>query len=124
MKTKTEIINETVEFYSKNSRSVTVGECSVICLYIGNNGENCAFSRCCTEEGKQRLHKNYEGITLGQRSLSNYETFLKQEYCGHSQDFWVEIQKLHDVSSHWKDGKLSESGGRHVSYLLKRYEKD
>ena len=105
--TKLQIIDETVEYYSNNPRSV----CGTECRYIGPNGENCAFSRCCSDPTSCIP---YEG---GNHML----WFVKSEYRGHGLEFWKQIQDLHDLSIHWEGNKLTKIGQDHVKKLKERF---
>lgn len=102
-KTKLEIIDETVAFYSKdpiNRRSVNEDH---RCMYKGPDGKRCAFSRCCDEN-------KIDGLVEGKAAPKNPDDFLKEEYHGHSPYFWKLIQTLHDDSYNWTATGLSEYG--------------
>lgn len=123
-KNKIEIINETKKYYENNVRSVK----NDICSYYGDNGELCAFSRCCSNPESikgftttvENMNKNY-GI--------NPELLLKDEYKGHSLQFWDDIQGFHDLSRFWeaKDNKergniLTKEGIAYYESLLEKYK--
>lgn len=119
-KTKLQIIEETVEFYSNNPRSINAE--TEQCRYVSDSGANCAFSRCCTDEGKTILHKEYEGRGVGSVLLASKETFLKPEYKGHSENFWRDIQQLHDGHAYWVRNRLTEDGKKQVENLKYIYK--
>lgn len=91
-KTKLEIIEETIEHYKNNPRSVNADG---HCMYNGNDGAKCAFGRCCTDEGIYALR---EGESVQEEFLEH----LKPEYQGHNEFFWGAIQMLHDGSDFWE----------------------
>lgn len=117
MKSKIEIIKETVEYYSNNPRSINTAGTS--CLYNGPNGEKCAFSRCCVDDASF-IEGTSADSTLG--SLSN-QNILKEEYRGHDGIFWNNVQALHDLSANWNDegNGLSDIGIERVNKLIQRY---
>lgn len=111
-----EIIDETVEFYSNNPRSVEGDQC----LYHGPNGAMCAFARMVANperliEGKNCLYlmEYLEGIVI------------KPEYSGYKRDFYRSIQRLHDYSDNWEcDGGLSKEGKNEVYRLKHQYNEN
>lgn len=128
MITKTQIIQETYNFYSQDP----VGRRSKIndnvCQYNGPNGTKCAFARCCDD-----IPKKFEGLgitfdegqTTGFRRTKEIMTYLKPEY-KHIDDleFWADLQKLHDFSSNWNLEKNSASltGVQAYEDLLEKYK--
>lgn len=81
-----EIIDETVEFYENNPRSLNPnpkGEADR-CLYNGPNGEACAFARCVADEYREKLEE-------GKGSYYHLELFgdklFKEQYKGKSERF-------------------------------------
>lgn len=118
MKTKKEIIDETVEFYKNNPRSVVYDEFGDHkCKYLGPKGERCAFSRCCIESFKDfQEGKN----VLAQ--LGKCIQILKEEYRIDDIHFWVNIQMIHDAEPYWNKRNLTKRGEHFVSLLHKKYD--
>lgn len=115
MKTKTEIINETVLYYSEdvNRRSISEqGGCS----YLNHEGKMCAVGRCFTEEGLEKYGNasNFFGLNM-------IDSF-KEEYKVYDTGFWEDLQKLHDYSGNWTSVGLSNKGRESVNYLLGIYK--
>lgn len=117
MKSKLEIIDETVAYYSEDtSRRATVGP---RCLYQTLDGRKCAVGRymisppttCCGTVGG--LEREYGPIN----------DLLKDEYRGHSIYFWRDLQRLHDDSIYWDTNRLSEAGEKEVVRLKNKYSK-
>lgn len=114
MKTKLEIINETVEYYSHPNRRAQ-GKYNG-CEYITKDGRMCAVGRCLKDPDKLRnLSPDADELDL--------ENLLKEEYLGHENEFWYDLQTLHDSSIHWKDNKLSAQGTKFVEFLKNKWTK-
>lgn len=120
--TKLEIIEETVEYYSEDvSRRSTI-ENGSICRYINHKGQNCAFSRILTEEGK-RVANEYEGdvaISLLGKDVIKEKHFKDGYY--HKPDlFYSDLQNLHDLSNYWDEDGLTKNGKLYVKELKEIY---
>lgn len=115
MKTALEIIDETAAFYKNENRSVV----GVTCVYVGPGERRCAFSRCCSEEGIKKLAQIDTGPVSMQsaKTFEDVDKFLKPEYHGFSNEFWGDIQNLHDIERNWNDQGLSKEGVSSVSLL-------
>lgn len=119
-KTKIEIIDETVEFYSKNPRAIRYTSCQ----YQMADGRQCAHSRCLTDEARQSVVdnglNNSSASTVIECSMER-DNIHKEEYRGHESDFWNSIQNIHDVSSNWSKAGLSVAGRNFVEALKQKY---
>ncbi len=106
MKTKLEILNETVEYYSQLGRRALRSDGS--CVYKTLDGRMCAVGRCMLspeDYGRPGI------ITLCLGLPETLDSMLKPEYRGHLPGFWSSLQRLHDSAKHWnKDGSLSDAG--------------
>lgn len=124
MKTKLDIINETVEYYSTvSNRSVVLnGNTEVIeCCYLSENNKKCAVGRCANDTGIAVLHQN-EGKTVNSIT-DTLDSLLKEEYRGHDIYFWKDLQRLHDANYHWdNEGGLSFQGVQQVKTLKQKYK--
>lgn len=116
--TKIQIIDETVEYYSKNSRAIVDGSCQ----YLTDYGTMCAHSRCLTDEGRKKvLHRDNTGAAF--ETIEELgDDIHKEEYRGHDGGFWDEIQHIHDGQHNWVKNELSITGKGYVNSLKKRYE--
>ncbi len=125
MKSKRQIIKETAAFYNLGNRSMEEdGSC---CVYIGQNGKRCAFSRCCeeTEENLIFLSNNNDRSVDGlEEDFGGTVNLLKEEYRGHSVSFWKDVQILHDDHIYWDEAGLSAKGEEKKIELLNRYSED
>lgn len=120
--TKIEIINETVQFYNSDPSRRAIEQNT--CKYLADNGNKCALGRCFTEDAIAKLG-NYQGsVTTLVYDLNlqeeDFQLLLKEEYRGHSINFWSNIQKYHDHYYFWgnKDVVARE---QHVNFMLKYY---
>jgi hypothetical protein len=120
-KSKLEIIEETVEFYKNNPRSINNDEGWDKCVYLNDDGHKCAFSRCCTDEGVTWLHEEIDIGRDGGSVIQHFLEHLKPEYQGHDIEFWKDIQKVHDKKLHWDGQILTELGIEFVNILKKEY---
>ena len=115
--TKIAILDETVEYYSKNPRATNKG----YCVYVTVEGNLCGHSRCVKPELRAQI------MELGDEVNSNDvfnrfgdEAHLEQ-YQGHDEGFWANIQQFHDEAAYWKEGGLSDTGIEHLRKLKDLY---
>lgn len=106
MKTKVEIINETVAFYSEDVKRRAVNE-DGICEYKTKDGRKCAV-------GRVLLAKAFRADIEGCNALEILERYgddiLKKKYRGHEPQFWNKLQRIHDWEGHWNDDGLTHLG--------------
>lgn len=124
MKTKIEIIEETVKFYTteRNHRSMNNGDC----VYNGENGKHCAVGRCFTQdlkdEGSSFTYNDSVGVCELDEMECGLDSFLSEEYKGHDLKFWSQLQKLHDMNRFWDAYfTLSKEGEEHVNRLREEH---
>lgn len=112
MKTKLEIIEETVDHIRLHGRGV---DRDGNCVYYDSwTGKMCAVGRCLIEPSTVD-----DGAV---RYLMPLDEILKPEYRGHSLDFWSGLQDFHDRSDSWHDnGELTQIGESHYAELLERW---
>lgn len=120
--TKVEIIEETAAFYNSGNRSTGSG-IGNNCLYLGEGGRRCAFSRCCIESPevdellrRNERYKNADAL-LNMAANRGLE-ILKPEYRGHSDIFWRRLQTFHDLSTNWNEKGLTKSGVTRKNELI------
>ena len=101
LKTARQIVLEAAAFYTSKNRSFDADGC----LYVGPKGTRCAFSRCCHNNGMDRL-KAVEGSPVP----IEYESLLLPEYQGQNRSFWETLQSLHDSADCWDDEGLTREG--------------
>ena len=130
MKTKTEIINETVAYYSENPLNKRSKNPLSGCHYSKQN-KMCAVGRCLIDPDKIEKETNIALVNIKIESTSvkdleklfkNLDELFKEEYRGHDSDFWQALQNLHDYDYHWTDEGLSDRGKTEVQFLLDMYK--
>lgn len=116
-KTKQQILKETFDYYNEDPtrRAKSDGRCQ----YLDNQGRMCAFGRC---EIDPPLSDGISDSVID-RFDSNEDDMsdcLKEEYRGHSSNFWMDLQVFHDTDYNWdlKAGKASDGGVRTYKHLL------
>lgn len=129
MKTKVEIINETIEYYSKDPNN-TRGMMYSSCTYLTSDGKMCAFGRVMKpeirEEYRNNINQTVQDLNDQYSNLENtkgLDSILMDDYKGHDLKFWKDIQFFHDESNHWSiiDNKITGNGEEFIEYLLKQY---
>lgn len=121
--TKLEIIEETVKFYSKDIRRRSL-DTDGVCVYNGIHNTHCAVGRALLPKYKKEISGNrgYGVKRLpkqnGEKSLDD---MLSEKYRGHEEEFWRDLQALHDTDHYWKSGGLTEYGENWVGELKERY---
>ena len=110
MKTKAEILELVASTYNLNNRSkkMNINEC-----FYSKDGRTCAFGMLCVDpselvEGK-KAHWNINNLGMD---------IIKPEFRGHENDFYDEIQTLHDGDEFWNENGLSASGERRKDEIL------
>jgi hypothetical protein len=119
--THLELLDDTVEYYKKNRRSVkrTLGELKV-CQYMGVNGAKCAVGKELDEN-----HPNYAKIVSEYNELAADDLFakfgndiLKERSQRITLRFWDQLQSFHDDDLNWVErangtNELSQRGKNH-----------
>jgi len=121
MKTKIEIIDETVKFYKDRPRSMD----SLACLYtsiVKGKKTHCAVGRCFLPKHKNKKFEYNEDAVKCLNKSVGLDSLLKEEYRGHDIEFWINLQKLHDGDSFWD--KIDGSCGQNLSCAGKKRVKE
>lgn len=124
MKSEIDIIIETAKYY--NSSNIAVSGTGA-CTYMNDDGDMCAVGRCLSEEG-MKIFKEFEDknkffdtsiqFFIYNRSWSDFENALKEEYRGHDIDFWQKLQQLHDTTRFWDGNGITEYGLQKIDDLF------
>ena len=132
-KTKTEIINETAEFYgadpTRRAILFTAQGGHSICAYLTEEGKKCAVGRYLIERKKISNHGNGQKVcakdlTCAVTSIEDLDQYLLPEYRGHEIDFWMKLQSFHDTDKYFSEKSLSEKGVAIKEYLLSVYKEE
>jgi hypothetical protein len=114
--TKTEIINETVEYYGSHARAVDNGRC----FYKTKDGKMCAVGRCL-ENPIEDCGSAFGLFTNGVIKDSSF----KEQYKGHEPIFWGDLQYLHDKEHLWNTANdrngLTPAGHEIVELLVQKW---
>ena len=117
-KTKAEVINETASFYNLGNRGIAEGGDK--CNYYVEECDNvklCAVGRYLKDPWSWGCEPSVRAI-----EPSRLEDALKEEYRGHSNAFWNDIQIFHDNRDNWTDEGLSERGEKIRDQLLRIWD--
>jgi len=121
--TKKEIIEETANFYNLTNRGITLsGECV---YYVTDTHKCCAVGRCLKDpesfQNKVALYLNTDITSIVNEGL-DIKNLFKEEYSGHSVDFWDDLQYFHDKSLNWSVSGLTKHGLQSKNDLLEKHE--
>ena len=119
-KTKVEIIEETANFYNLTNRAVADDG---NCVYKTADGKMCAVGRCLMDDFVIDSNAQYSVCDLFNDNDDDDSIFLKEEYRGHSEDFWSGLQCFHDKNQFFTTEGLSEEGIVFKNILLKNHGK-
>ena len=121
MKTKTEIIRETVAKYGSNPSLRGIKEGGGPCVYLADNGNRCAVG----QYSDSRILDEAEGSVqfLQTKTGSDLDSLLKKEVGGHELTFWKRLQVWHDDYRNFTKAGLTEKGKEQADLLLQLYAK-
>lgn len=112
--TKTEIITETMEFFTKDVNRRALGN-NATCYYFHKRTKNrCAIGRCMKLK-EAKLVDN--GLTP--HMIAGFQDTLQSKYKGHNLDFWDKLQSFHDFDHYWNKKGLTNQGKGEYQELLK-----
>lgn len=112
MKTPTEqlqLLEETIEYYSKNPRAISN---SNTCVYLREDGARCAIGRICDDETIKLI-----GGICSDVGSARIWPLLPPAITDYGQSFLVDLQRLHDGNKNWSDNGLSQEGKRYVDSI-------
>jgi len=123
-KTKKEIIDETVAYYSEDPSRRSLGKTGIGCYYKNTQGNMCAVGRCFDWE---RMTPEMAAEIAGYPSFygqfaQEVGSFFKPEYDGHATLFWCELQHLHDHNDNWTGEGISYAGKLAVEFLHSNWD--
>lgn len=119
--TKIEIIESIMEIYINDPSQRSIDDDGT-CLYNGPNGTHCAVGQCLLPEYQEQgteLKKNYANIDnlVLNNSCIYLDDMLQGQYRGHSEEFWEDMQRMHDASRYWNSNGLTSVGEKEFSNL-------
>ena len=120
-----ELVDNTVEYYTTNPRSLQFPDGP--CVYEGPNGERCAAARLCDESATDLEAMDIVHDTSW-NEVYHFAT-LKPEYAHFNNDQISALQCMHDTHENWlkPDGErgtegLSEIGKYAVEFIKSKYQ--
>src|SRR5688500_17512943 len=127
MRTKLAIINDSVAAYSDPAKRAISGDgpgsdllnpdLQPACHYLYEaRGNMWAVGSCMIDPDSDR-----GGCVGGLAVYCSIDHHLKEEYRGHSVDFWDDLQRLHDKNKHWSPDGLTKAGHSYVLELINKY---
>lgn len=130
-KSKKEIIDETVEVYSKDpsQRGFVVNAMGLqVCKYLTDDGRMCAVGRCLIPNqlmiAEDQSPQTYLNSSMSIGKVVNLEEILKEEYRGHDIQFWKDLQQFHDCVDIWYSGGLNVAGELFLARIYNKYENE
>lgn len=124
-KTKLQIIEETVSYYSQNTARIARNS-NEYCVYRNEQGFKCAVGRCMIAPSIDMKGGVRHGITkYNHRKKRNIhlelEKLLRPSYRGNELDFWADLQNLHDRKIYWDHNGLTFSGEIFSEHLKSKW---
>jgi hypothetical protein len=117
MKTQTEIVTETIQFYLADPAARRAKKrAGYSCHYAMplEPSRRCAVGRCMTEEAIKEVGSYTGGVNQLNRDHGPLYRLLRAEYRGHSQEFWFNLQALHDEDCYWTADDAATRRGKLV----------
>ena len=119
MKTKTEIIEETADYYAEDPPGRrAIGPHGAGQYYSPATGNCCAVGR--TFQDAKSVYEKHSNVLMSDGF--KLDKFRDAEYRGHDRAFWADLMHLHDHHNYWTDRGLSESGEAYKHQLLEEYK--
>lgn len=110
MKTKKEIIDETVAYYAEDPSRRAYNHVNRACCYRDKRGQMCAVGRCI-DPNAERAREAYDEAGGADYFVEQFgQEIFKEEYQGHEKDFWNDLQNFHDIKNHFNEKGLSALG--------------
>lgn len=125
--TKTEIIEELFDNYYVKYPWRRAVDSHGNCQYKTHDKvpKYCAVGKCLTKSGVKVTVDDNVGTVSDFYDVESekytVEPFLKKKYKGHSEDFWEDMQVLHDSEVNWDDKGITQIGKEALERLKKRY---
>lgn len=122
-KTICEIIEEVSNYYEKDTSRRGIdryGGCTYYSEELSISKENkvCAIGYCV--KAPEQIEREISGECISTKSnFTIVENNFKDEFKGHSHDFWISLQEFHDENRNWGNNSLTPKG-KEVKLELRR----
>lgn len=118
--TAIEIIEDTVAYYSEDTNRRATNIVNGMCEYLTKDGRMCAVGRCLLPSKNKGLNHGFLNLrTASEKRIEKKDNYFKAKYRGFPEDFWNDLQYLHDREFHWGRNELTEEGKKYVKILKK-----
>ena len=124
IKTKLEVIEETVKFYTEDVSRRSIASESEKCMYHASNGNMCAVGRCLKDAKKLESQlDNFSFTSISSLYNTNQITIddFNPEYQINDIAFWQDLQSFHDKGKFWNSQGLTIDGENYVTRLKEQY---
>jgi hypothetical protein len=119
-KTKQELLNNTIAFYSEDVTRRAYDEEKGVCMYHTEDGRNCAIGRELKSPSTFGVATDSADEGVGSLSLMKE---LPKRLRVMGEEFLSNIQQLHDSDKYWNipESKLSYAGRDRVEFICTKY---
>ena len=113
-----EILKETVDYYREDPEGRRAVDVCGDCEYTTDDGRHCAIGRYMRPEFLETEWEENHGVGVhGLSSAVDY--YLRHEVRGLDEQFWRDLQDIHDVVGNWNRGASFSDGEIHINGLSK-----
>ena len=124
--TKTEIIEETANFYNLSNRGYD--DSITQCIYKNGEDKKCAVGRCLNSETTPHNIFKFRGDVEDLESFCiSQDIFLEdlflEQYKGHEIEFWTDLQNFHDCEYNFSTTGLTSKGKQAKQELIEKWSK-
>ena len=127
-----EILKDTVDYYREDPEGRRAVDESGDCLYTTEDGRHCAVGRYMRAEFLDTEFRENNGVGVNGLS-SNIDYYLRHDVRGLDENFWRDLQSMHDTIGYWlewsqdtdglREYKLTDRGKEHYVYFQDRISK-
>lgn len=122
-RTKQEILNFVVWYYSRYPRAVDYTENGLnMCNYLTKDGKaRCAHSIFIKTEHIPAIMDS-DNVSASGVIKGMGDSIHRERYQGHSIEFWSRVQQLHDTNHFWDSEGLTKKGRLAVDNIIHMYK--
>ena len=106
-----DILKDTVDYYSEDPQGRRAVDNNGDCKYTTENGNHCAIGRYMRAEFLDTEWEENHGVGVHGLS-SNIDYYLKHEVRGLDEQFWRDLQNMHDIVGYWLEWSQGTDGLR------------
>lgn len=116
------ILEETVKYYSEDTkrRCIANKKCYYTAKFAGKESNGCAIGRLLPPEVSEAIDILYSSTNIGSDVGSVWKHIpLELQVLG--QDFFKDLQGLHDDEDYWDESGLTQRGTDKVQQIREKY---